>query len=270
MRPLRQFSPLSAIAVAFAAACASPALAAESISTDRPDFVESSDVVGTGRVQIETGLSFESNKTADTRSRTRTTPTLLRLGVSDALEVRVETDGFVRDSQRDLATGNTQVTHGFSDTSLGLKWHQQDGDEASGKPGIAWLLHVDVNSGSSAFRGQGLRPSLRGVAEWDLPYEASVGVMGGVLLDRNAAGERFGAGILAVTLGKSWTPQWRTFVELAGQSLASRRNGGSFVTFDTGLTYLVNESVQLDLAASRGLNNTTPDHQWGVGVSVRF
>ena len=73
-----------------------------------------------------------------------------------------------------------------------------------------------------------------------------------------------------MTLGKSWTPIWRTFIELASQQLASRVNGGSIVTFDAGVTCLISESLQLDLSASRGLNATTPDFQWGVGISVRF
>lgn len=247
-----------------------PPARAEAIATDRPDFVESSDVVGSGHVQLETGLSFEKNREDGVTSRLRTTPTLLRMGVSDSVEFRVETDGHSREQTRDTATGATSVAHGYSDVSLGLKWHTQDGDEKTGKPAIAWLLHADIDSGSSAFRGQGVRPSLRAVAEWELPQEASVGVMGGVVLDRREDDHRFTAGILAVTLGKSWTPKWRTFIELAGQQLAARRNGGSVVTFDTGVTYLVSDSVQLDLFASRGLNHTTPDLQWGVGLSIRF
>ena len=250
--------------------CSWPAHSADSIATDRPDFVESSDVVGKGRFQIETGVSSESDKVSNVKTRTLTTPTLLRIGVSEAIEVRIETDGYVRARQKDLSSGVTQTSRGFSDVSLGAKWHMQDGDETTGKPGVAWLLHVDVDSGSSDFRGQGLRPSLRGVAEWDLPLEASVGVMGGVLLDRNSNGRRYGAGILAVTLGKSWTPEWRTFVEIAGQHIASRANGGSVVTLDTGVTYLVNDSFQLDFSVSKGLNSTTPDLQWGVGASMRF
>lgn len=244
--------------------------AAEPISTDRPDFVESSDVVGAGHIQIETGFSSERNNADGIRSRTRSTPTLVRLGVSENLELRIETDGHIRSQERDQASGLTQRERGFADASLGLKWHVRDGDEASGTPGIAWLAHLDLDSGSRPFRGQGVRPSLRAVAEWDLPNDFSVGVMPGVVVDRRADGKRYAAGILAVTLGKAWTPSWRTFVEVAGQQLASRRNGGSVVTFDTGVTYLVNDAMQLDFAVSRGLNSTSPDWQWGAGVSFRF
>ena len=51
--------------------------AEEPISTDRPDFVESSDVVGKGRFQLETGFSSERNKADGVKERLTTTPTLL-------------------------------------------------------------------------------------------------------------------------------------------------------------------------------------------------
>jgi len=261
---------LAATFGACAALACTLAFAEEAISTDRPDFVESSEVVGRGHLQIETGFSSERNEADGIKTRLRSTPTLLRIGVSEAIELRVETDGYARSSTHETATGTTVHERGFSDVSLGAKWHMQDGDEATGAPGIAWLAHVDVDSGSPAFRGQGLRPSLRAVAEWELPQDFSIGVMPGLLLDKREDGGRYVAGIFAVTLGKSWSSDWRSFIELAGQQLASKKNGGSVVTFDAGVTYLVNQSLQLDASFSRGLTADTPDFQWGVGLSIRF
>jgi hypothetical protein len=268
------FKPLKTLAVSLGAsaclACPLAAYAGDAITTDRPDFVESSDVVGRGHLQIETGFSFERNSADGVKSRTRTTPTLLRVGVSETVELRAETDGFARSTTQDIASGATQRERGFSDVSLGAKWHMQEGDETQGTPGIAWLAHVDVDSGSPAFRGQGLRPSLRMVAEWDLPQGFSVGVMPGLVADKNADGQHFVAGILALTVGKAWTPAWHSFIELAGQQLAARKNGGSVVTFDAGVAYLVTDSLQLDFAVARGLTASSPDLQWGAGLSIRF
>ena len=159
---------------------------------------------------------------------------------------------------------------GFADASPGLKWHLRDGDEKTGVASLALLAHLDIDSGSAAFRGQGLRPSLRGVAEWDLPDEYTVGVMPGLAWDKAADGRRFASGIFAVTLGKSFTREWRGYVELAGQQIAATKNGGSVVTFDTGVAWLANDSLQLDLGFAYGLNKNTPDLRWGLGVSFRF
>ncbi len=120
----------------------------------------------------------------------------------------------------------------------------------------------------SAARARG--PSVRLTAEWELPQDFGIGVMGGVYRDRNDDGRRFTGGILAVTFGKQINEKLHGFVEVAGQQLASEKNGGKLVTFDTGLTYLLTETLQVDSALSFGLNRTSPDLGWTVGVSVKF
>jgi hypothetical protein len=253
-------------------ATVTPAFCANPIETDRPDYVESSSVVGRGLVQIETGMTFEQLDENGVRTRTLTTPSLLRLGIGDTLELRLESDGFTRIHASGSADGGDTVgrTHGFSDLSLGVKWRIQESDESTGAPGLAWLLHVDAPSGSSRLRGRGWRPSLRGVAEWDLPNDFSVGVMPGVVADETADGRAYLAGIFAVTLGKAWTPNWHSFVEIAGQHLAAGSNGGSLVTLDAGVSRLLSDSVQVDAEISRTLTEAAPTYQVGAGISVRF
>jgi hypothetical protein len=94
--------------------------------------------------------------------------------------------------------------------------------------------------------------------------------MPGVLLDTDATDQHHAAGILAAVLGKSWNDRFRTFVEIAGQRLASSRNGGSTVTYDAGAAYLLTNDLQLDTAFSWGANRNTPDFAWTVGLSARF
>ena len=246
------------------------ALAAEPIGTDRPDFVESSDVVDAGRVQLELGLSFERDRAAGMTRRLRSTPALLRIGLGHGLEARVETDGLLREQSTDTARGITTRNSGSADVSLGLKWHMGNGDASTGMPSTAWLLHLDLDSGSSAFRGSGKRPSLRFVAEWELPGETSIGVMPGLAKDTDDQGKHFTAGILAATISTELSPGWRGFVELAGQRLASKTRGDNVVSFDTGVTYLLNQDMQMDLSLQRGLTRATAELAYGLGWSVRF
>lgn len=259
---------LAVVVGACAAWAATGARAAEEpIATDRPDVVESSDVVGAGRVQLETSVARERDARHGTRTRRSATPTLLRVGVSDAVELRLETDGLLR--QRSTTAGVATAERGWADASLGLKWHVQDGDDEHRKPGLAWLLHLDGNTGSAAFRGQGWRPSLRLTAEWALPGDHSLGVMPGLFLDRDDQGRRYTGGILAAVLGKSFNDRLRGFVEVAGQQLTTSRHGGSVVTFDVGAAYLLSPNLQIDTAVSRGLTRHTPDLGWTVGLSLR-
>lgn len=261
---MKQALKLLAICCAGAAAHAD-----EGISTDRPDFVESSTVVGTGRWQVETGVSFQRDGEGGLRSRSLTTPTLLRYGLNATTELRLETEGYTRARTAD-AEGEATRSSGFSDMSLGMKWHVHDGDAEAGKPSTAWLLHVDLPTGAKPLRGHGARPSLRAVAEWDLPHDFSLGVMPGVQTDTDEAGRRFASGLFAATLGKDFYGRVHAFVELAAQQLASRAHGGNIVTFDTGFAVRLGDDWQWDLSLQKGLSAVAPDLQVGLGLSARF
>ena len=241
--------------------------AGDAISTDRPGVAESADVVRAGGVQLETGLGFERDSKGAATTRTRSTPTLLRFGLGQGLEARVETDGFMH-ARTDEAGGLT--TTGFADTSLGIKWRSSEGDERAGTPSTAWLLHVDLDSGSAAFRGTGKRPSIRYVAEWGLPNGWDLTVMPGLVRDTDDNGQRYTAGIFAITTSTDLAPGLRGSVELALPRIAPAAHGGTQVSFDAGLTYALGTEMQLDLAVQRGLNKNTADWGFGLGFSVRF
>lgn len=238
----------------------------DEIVTDRPDFVESSNVVGKHHFQIETSFVGERNNANGVKDRSYTTPTLLRYGISDTLELRLETNG--RIVQKTTSGAGSVTARGYSDMSLGVKWHAADAE--GGRPSIGWLLHADLDSGSASFRGDGVHPSLRVAAEWELPNELSLGVMPGIVYDRNAAGERFVGGMFGIVLGKAWNERLRSFVELALPQIARANNGGSLANVDFGAAYLLSNNWQIDTGLSRGLNKNTPDLAWTVGLSARF
>ena len=114
--------------------------------------------------------------------------------------------------------------HGFADVSLGAQWRVRGGD-AGWLPGVAWLADVETTMGSPAFRDRNVRPSLRATAQWELPQDMTLGVMPGLYRDRGDDGHHYAAGVMAVTLGKSWTPRLQSFVELAGQRLSRSQAG---------------------------------------------
>ncbi len=252
---------------AFSALClVSTAAVADPIATDRPDFVESSNTVGAGRWQIETSVAYENDKQAGVKAKTWSTPTLLRIGMGEYLEARIETDGLL--SQDLDGNGVADSNSGFADTAVGLKWHVP-GSEDSG-PSIGVLLHADLDSGSSDFRGDGVRPSLRIVAEWDLGDRMSLGIMPGIISDKDDQGERFTAGILGAVVGYAINDCSRVFAEVAAEQIAPESHGGDVVNFNIGTAHLLSDDAQIDLAASFGLTDETPEWALTVGYSVRF
>jgi hypothetical protein len=261
-QPLLNRSAMAALfMLAFAASC--HAAGDNTIATDRPDFVESSAVVGKGRLQVETSVAGERDRDGPLVLRSTATPTLLRLGVSDSVELRVESDGLLHTWSE--AAGSAR---GHADTSLGIKWHAADAQ--GNAPSIGILVHADLPSGSAQFRGEGIRPSLRLVGEWELPADMSLGIMPGIASETTGDGRRFGSGIFGLVIGKAWNPRFRSFVEVSAPQVARARDGGSVVSFDAGMAYLLTDNCQFDTAVSRGLNRRTPDLSWTVGLSFKL
>ncbi|WP_022971952.1 transporter, partial [Xanthomonas maliensis] len=178
-------------------------------------------------------------------------------------ELRLETDGW-----QHIDIPGPRDTSGMSDVSLGVKHHLASSDD--GKTSLAWLLHVDLPTGAKALRGDGARPSFRMVAEWELSDSISAGVMPGVAWDKDDEGRRYVAGIFGAVLGKSWNDKLRSFVEVALPQIAASDHGGTEALFDVGSAWLLSNDVQLDAIYSYGLNDTSPDHAVGVGLSIRF
>lgn len=259
---------LAALCLPLAAAAAGDD---DTISPDRPSVAESSRVVGKGRFQIETGIQWDRQRSDDVHERTLTTPTLLRIGLGERAELRIETDGRTIVHDSDPASGEHTVTAGYADTSLGVKWHLADQQEGQiGKPSLGLLLHADLPSGSRHFRGRGVRPSLRLAADWELPKGYELTVMPGVGVDSDERGARYRYGVLAVELDKAFSDRVHGFAELAAPRIARADHGGTQAVFDAGLTWLVDKDVQLDAALMRGLNRRTPDLSLTFGLSLRL
>jgi hypothetical protein len=264
----------SLFAILLGISCA-PAMAAEvdakdakdEITTDRPDFVESSNVVGKGRWQIETSVAAERSHRDGVRERLLSTPTLLRVGLTDTLEFRLETDGRLQ-SQLRIDGAAPVTTNGYADTAIGIKWHALDA--LGGMPSIGVLAHLDLDSGSGPFRANGKGGSLRLVAEWELPGDMSLGVMPGLSTQHDEQGRRYTAGIFGIVLGKEFSQRWRGFAELSAPTIASSAHGGTVAALDIGTAWLLTPTAQLDTAISRGLNKHTADLAWTVGLSIKF
>jgi hypothetical protein len=240
----------------------------DQINPDRPGVAESSQVVGKGRVQLETGVQWDRQRDDTSHQRTLYSPTLLRVGLGESTELRIETDGRTVIHASDPATGEHTVTAGYADTELGVKWHLAD--QQGRTPAMGVLLHAALPSGSRELRGHGLRPSLRLPAEWELPQGLSFSLMPGLGIDSDDGGARYGYGILAAELGKEFNERLHGFVELAAPQIARASHGGTQALIDTGLTYRLTRDSQLDVTLVHGLNHRTPDLSVGIGFSVRL
>jgi len=239
----------------------------DDISPDRPGFGATSDVVGRGRVQLETSVQWDRQRDDDVHERTFSTPTLLRFGVADSFELRLETDG--RDVIHDVdpASGERTTTVGYADTSLGFKWRLAD--QQGMRPSLALLGEVDLPSGSRAVRGRGARPAVYLPAGWDLDGGWNLQFMPGIATENDDRGARYRYGFLALALGKELSERWQGYVEVAAPQIASGTHGGTQAAIDGGFMFRLTKDCQLDASLVHGLNHRTPDLGVAFGLSIR-
>jgi hypothetical protein len=152
------------------------------------------------------------------------------------------------------------------DLSLGARWRVLHGDVSSHVPSAAWM--PDLQSADS--RTAVLRPTMSLSGEWALPNDFSLGVMPGMVVDYSAQGRRQATGTFAVTLGKAWSPQWRTFVDMARDRATTLQAAGVSTSVDAGITFVATPTTQVDFAVTRGLSDTAPPFQAGLGLSSTF
>jgi len=244
--------------------------AAKPIDADGPDFVESSEVVGKGRFQFEADVVSERDRRNSTHVTTTSTPTLLRFGVADTIEFRIETEGWMRVTGDNAGGGVRSTATGSGDIALGGKWHSQDRDSSTNTPAVSWILHFEVPTGSSEFRGRGITPSLRSVITWDLPHDLALGLMPGVKYGAAPDGHRFVSGIVGLVLNKQWTQTLRTFVENSSSQIARSSDGGVVMTWDAGAAYQVTDDWQIGFRAGFAANRNSPNSQMLVELAGRF
>ena len=252
--------------VAMAGLCAP--VFADDANPDRPGIADGSSVVGAGRLQIEAGVQREWRSDGDERERLTYLPTLLRVGIDDHWEVRIEGNAYGWQKQSDPVDG---VSHsaGAMPISLGMKYNFQASDD-TGRPGYGVIVRVFPHSGSDTFGTHRTTGDARLVADFQLSENWSLNPNIGVASDEDGDGNQYNTALVAATLGYAVTKQFNAFVDTGIQS-REQRHGGSQVILDTGVAYALTSDVQLDASVGRGVHGATPPRVFAsAGVSVRF
>lgn len=233
------------------------------ISSDRPGATDSSEVIGPGRWQIETGLRREVGQAGEEPERKLAVPTLLRLGLNEKWEARLESD--VHAWMRDSDGTRTQA---YAPFYVGFKYRVM---EAAGPvPSLAAIARVAPPSGSKTLRTGQTTGDLRLAADWELSERWSLNPNIGWAIDEDDDGQRFSAALLAVTLEYKLSRALEFFVDAAAKR-PEATGAGSAVLYGVGLAYLVSRDLQVDLTVGvRGAGSTVPRSLVAAGFSMRF
>lgn len=238
------------------------AVAEEPLVTDRPDFTESSSVVGGGVLQLESGLSFADFSGGN--ELTTVGEVLVRWGVSERLEARLLLPTYAREN------GPDGDLTGFVDTAVGCKVQISEGEGRGLLGGMetSVIASTTVPTGSGDFSGSSWQPLAVFAAGWDLSSRTGLGVNLGVGRPADD-GRRYTTAWISTALGVSLTEPLSVFIELIAFNREEAR-GPETATFQTGAVYLLSPDLQLDLRAARRLTESGPDVLVGAGISLRL
>jgi len=231
--------------------------------TDRPDQTESSVLVPKRFLQVETGAFYESLELNNIKTKTTTfNTTLLRYGLLDNLELRV---GFSNSEVKQEFQGNNlnNVASGFSPLAIGVKIGVTE--EKGFLPEIAFLSHVNFPFlASQDFKTKSTGIDFRFSFAHTLSEKSSLGYNMGMAWDGNITTANY---VYTIAYGYSISNKVGAFIEIYGDF----PEDGHFNHFwDTGLTYLISDTIQLDVSGGKGLSKNIQDLYVSAGISFRL
>jgi hypothetical protein len=226
----------------------------QGIITDRPDQTESAVTVPLKSLQVETGFLYETfvenNFTADNYS---IAGTLLRYGLFEKIELRLGA-GYLINEIRVLSN------KGIGDLFLGTKINFLTEDKNLFDFGL--LIHAALPFGSEFFKPEKLEPELIASLAKSLSEKFSIGFNFGGTHDSSIDEIVY---LYTTSLGYSLSDNLSAFVEVFGNFSSSFKPDH---LYDGGLTYLLSDTVQLDLSGGKRINNK--NSYWFIGTGFSF
>jgi hypothetical protein len=238
------------------------------IEADRPGIADGSTTVNAGVAQAEIGVQSDRQNLGGVRTVDTTLPTLLRYGITDRLEGRIETD--LVSNSRTTVNGESTRSTDLAPLSAGVKYHFLDSDKNTLRPSLGLIARLFVPSGSGESKQTRFTGDVRLAADIDLSEKWQLNPNIGAAIDRDDSGRRFTAALGAMTLQYSVSERVLPFIDI-GVETPEARSAGASVILDGGIAWIVRPDTQLDIAVAHGVSGrTSPDFSWTAGVSRRF
>ena len=230
--------------------------------TDRPDATESPSVVPTGTIQIETGAFYEETEEGDVLSKNTTfNTTLLRIGLLERMELRIGWD--FTEIKREINTIELNtIDNGLSPLLFGAKVNITE--EKGLLPEIGLIGHIFLPfTASSDFKPETTGVDFRFSFAHTLSESSSLSYNIGAEWGDDSPEAAY---IYTLAYGYSITDRFGIYAELYGDFPEDDKANH---LWDAGLTYLINNSIQLDATVGSGINNGQKILLSG-GLSIRL
>lgn len=208
--------------------------------TDRPDFTESAITVGKRNLQMETGMLVEiSDAMGWTHQNVLMPTTLFRYGISKRIELRLL-------SQLERNVVNDEKILGISDFELGAKINLLNSETLNAN--IAFISHLILPTGSEVLTQNKLGVVNILAFAHQLSDNIDLGYnIGHYYNDSHDNGLTY-----SLAMGIGVNDKVGFFLEPYGELT---KFDDFEANFNTGLTYLLNDNMQLDFSFGTGITH---------------
>jgi hypothetical protein len=242
------------------------------MSTDRPDTTESPYTVDAGHFQVE--LSFvdytldKRNGEGETTHALSVAPVLFKAGLLNNVDVQFGLEPYTLVRVKDRAADDSDSFSGFGDTLIRLKVNLLGND--SGDVAFALMPYVKLPTASDELGNDDVEYGLIAPLALALPGEFSLSLMGELDIVRDPDDERYTLDLVhTVSIGHALIGELNGYIEYAG--FANLNGADDYRGYlDAGVTYALNQDVQLDAGVRLGLTRAADDLGVFAGVSFRF
>ncbi|GAA0870031.1 hypothetical protein GCM10009116_18670 [Brevundimonas basaltis] len=270
---LTAFAVAAASLISVGAALAQGAIPEQrEFCADRPGKGAATCVLDQGVVQVESGLvDFASHRDAAFKIESwAVASTLIRYGLTPLLEVQVGLTPWQTESVTDRQTGDQDSVEGVGDLFLSARRALGNPDGSGRSAAIQGYLTLPT--GSDAVRADGIEGGL--VLPFGLPIDHnwSLALTPGIDIVRDADGEgsHVAWGMVA-GLGRD-VGDWNLGAEVWVSRDEDPLDEVTQSTFDLTAVWSppFMANAQIDFGLNFGLNDQSPDLEFGVGVARRF
>jgi hypothetical protein len=238
------------------------------LSADRPDVTESPYTVDAGHFQLEMSfIDFAYDDTDGVRTRTWTAaPMNLKLGILNNVDIQLVLDPYINSDIDESGSPDVRL-EGFGDMQLRLKvniWGNDSGSTALAVMPFIQFPTASDDLGSDRVEGGIIVPFVT-----DLPNEFSLGLMLELDIVYDDEDDDYTAEFVqTASLSREIAGPLSGYVEYIG--VATFDPGEYDVLIGAGLTWGVNDDVQLDGGVIVGLTDDANDFQAFTGITIRI
>jgi Putative MetA-pathway of phenol degradation len=250
------------------------------INTDRPTFTPANTVVPKGRLQFESGWTYNAEWTSRSHVNIFDFPELaMRYGLAERVEFRMFWEGQIYGLNEPGRRGRTRSLDGPDDMEVGFKWQLFPGDEErKWIPTTALITSIYApTGGTSPYSSETVEPYVNLIWGWGvtkkLTLSGSEGYLGiretGApnLLTHSYNYQRFSQSVVAFyTVGERSTLFYEWYILM----FTNAPSNLPLNYMDGGIIYRLAPNIQVDIRAGFGLSGRPDDFFTGTGFSIRF